>query len=70
MQSRRSADDPRGLAELTATALDKMRKLEFELRKRVDTTSDELYLSGADEAPPQYRSLVNEYYRELSKKTR
>jgi hypothetical protein len=60
-------DNPRGLAELSATALEKLRKLEFELRKRVDTTSDELYLSGADEAPAKYRSLVDEYYRALSK---
>jgi hypothetical protein len=59
--------DPRELAELSTAALDKLRKLEFELRKRTDTTSDALYLSGADDAPPQYRSLIDEYYRALSK---
>jgi hypothetical protein len=59
--------DPRELADLSTAALDKLRKLEFELRKRTDTTSDELYLSGADDAPPQYRSLIDEYYRALSK---
>jgi hypothetical protein len=59
--------DPRELADLSTAALDKLRKLEFELRKRTDTTSDELYLSGSDDAPPQYRSLIDEYYRALSK---
>jgi hypothetical protein len=59
--------DPRELADLSTAALDKLRKLEFELRKRTDTTSDALYLSGSDDAPPQYRSLIDEYYRALSK---
>jgi hypothetical protein len=56
-----------GMSELTAAALDKLKKLEFELRKRVDTTSDELYLSGAEEAPSRYRSRVDNYFRELSR---
>jgi hypothetical protein len=56
-----------GMSELTAAALDKLKKLEFELRRRVDTTSDELYLSGAEEAPERYRSRVNDYFRELSR---
>jgi len=61
--------NPSGLQELSAAALDKMKKLEFDLRKRTDTTSDEMYLSGADEAPTKYRPLVDEYFRELSKRS-
>ena len=30
---------------------------------RLYTSSDELYLSGADQAPPRYRPLVDEYFR-------
>ena len=60
--------DPRGVSELSATALDKMKKLEFDLRKRVDTTNDQLYLSGADDVPSSFKSLVEQYYRSLSKK--
>jgi hypothetical protein len=56
-----------GMSELTAAALEKLQKLEFELRKRVDTTSNELYLSGAEEAPARYRSRVDNYFRELSR---
>jgi hypothetical protein len=66
MGSGRLDGDPRGLQELTASALETLRKLEFDLRKRTDPTSDELYLAGADDAPPQYRPLVNEYFRGLS----
>ena len=45
--------NPAGLQALSSAALDKMKKLEFDLRKRADTTSDEMFLSGADEAPTQ-----------------
>lgn len=61
--------NPSGLQELSAAALDKMKKLEFDLRKRTDTTSDDMFLSGADEAPTKYRPLVDEYFRALSKGT-
>jgi len=61
--------DSSGMQQLAATALDKMKKLEFDLRKRTDTTSDEMYLSGADEAPTKYRPQVDEYFRALSKGT-
>ena len=55
-----------GLQELSAAALDRLKRLEFELRRRTDTTSDELYLAGRDDAPVRYRALVDEYFRALS----
>lgn len=58
-----------GLQELSAAALDRMKKLEFDLRKRTDTTSDQLFLSGTDEAPARYREQVGEYFRELSRRS-
>ena len=48
---------------LATEALEKMRMVEFNLRKRLDTTSDELFLSGAEEAPARYRSQIEEYRR-------
>ena len=68
LSSGRLDGDPRGLQELSAAALETLRKLEFDLRKRTDPTSNELYLSGADDAPPQYRPMVSEYFRELSRR--
>ena len=57
---------PTGLSELSAAALEQIRRLEFDLRRRTDTTSDELYLAGRDDAPVRYRALVDEYFRALS----
>jgi hypothetical protein len=57
------------LPGLSEAALDKIRKIEFDLRKRTDMSNDELFVSGGDDAPTKYRALVDEYYRELSKKT-
>jgi hypothetical protein len=65
-QTKTNAGELEGLA---AAALDKMKRLEFDLRKRTDTTSDEMYLSGADDAPAKYQPMVDEYFRELSKPT-
>jgi hypothetical protein len=61
--------NPKGLSELSATALEKLKKLEFDLRKRVDTTNDQLFLSGSDDVPATFQALISEYYRQLSKKT-
>jgi hypothetical protein len=62
------AGDIKGLQELSASALEKLQAVELDLRKRTDTTSDDLFLAGADQAPPKYRPLNDQYYRELSKK--
>lgn len=61
--------DPTGLQQLAQSALEKLQRIERDLRRRTDTTNDQLFLSGADEAPVQYRPLVDEYFRELSKKS-
>jgi hypothetical protein len=58
-----------GLQSLSIAALEAMKKFEFDLRKRIDTSSDSLYLSGNDEAPAKYQPLVEEYFRELSKRS-
>jgi hypothetical protein len=60
--------DPAGLQDLYATALDKYKKLEYDLRKRTDTSNQQLYLSGSENVPPNFKSLVEEYSRQLSRK--
>lgn len=64
-----TAADWQGMQQLSSAALDKIQKLEFELRKRTDTSSNELFLSGSDDAPAKYRDLVGDYFRALSKKS-
>jgi len=62
--------NPEGLQQLSQTALDKLRNVEFNLRKRVDTTSDQLFLSGAEQVPSNFKSAVEEYYKKLSQATK
>jgi len=69
MDSDKFASDPRNAQQLSTAALDKMKKLEFDLRKRTDTSNDSLYLSGSEDAPAAFRPMVDEYYRALSKKS-
>jgi hypothetical protein len=68
MDSDKLGSDPIGLQQLYATALDKMKKLEYDLRKRTDTANDELYISGSEDIPKLWESIIQQYYRNLSKK--
>jgi hypothetical protein len=68
MGNQRASGDWQGMAQLSAAALDKMKRLDFDLRKLTDQSNNELFVSGTDEAPAKYRDQVNEYYRQLSKK--
>lgn len=68
MDNDKAVADPRQLQELSAQAVEKLSKLELDLRKRVDTSNDDLTLSGSEEMPTGFKDLVQEYYRTLSKK--
>jgi len=60
--------DPNNLAALQAAALDKLKKVEFNLRKKADGDNQPLSLSGSDEVPASFRSAIEEYYRSIAKK--
>ena len=60
--------DPNGLAQLQASAIERLKKFEFDLRKKVDSTDQQLFLSGSDEVPAGFRQAIEEYYRSLAKK--
>jgi hypothetical protein len=64
----KNLQNPAGLQELYQTAVDRFKALEFEIRKRTDTSNANLFLSGSEDVPPSFRSLIEEYYRTLSKK--
>jgi len=63
----KSNADPRGLNSLMTQALDKMQKVDFELRKKADS-ANQVLLSGTEEVPSQFRQSVDGYFRALSKK--
>ena len=60
--------DPAGLNELYQVAVQRFKALEFEIRKRVDTSNEQLFLSGSEDVPPSFKALIEEYSRRLSKK--
>jgi hypothetical protein len=55
------------MQQLMATALDKMKKLEYDLRKRADTANEQLYISGSEDIPKAWEAIINEYYRTIGK---
>ena len=61
-------DDPMGLLELQAAALERVKKFEFDLRKKLVTDDNQLSLSGSDAVPAGFRQAIEEYYRALAKR--
>jgi len=68
LDSENAFGDPLGVQELTTAALEKLKKFEFDLRKKLDQSSNALFLNGNEEIPANFRNLVEEYYRSLAKK--
>ena len=65
----RLTGDPRGLELLETEVLDSLRQLEFELRRVLAGGSEgDLVTGGADRAPESYRGMVEEYFRNLSRR--
>ncbi|KPK03946.1 MAG: hypothetical protein AMS20_09550 [Gemmatimonas sp. SG8_28] len=63
--------DPRGLERLRQEVIADLREFEFALRRELAGGEVERYFStGAEEVPPEYRELVEEYYRALSRSRR
>ena len=63
-----SKEPPKGLQDLYAAAVEKFKALDFAIRKRVDTTNEQLFLSGSEDIPESFKALIQEYYRQLAKK--
>ena len=60
--------DPRGLEQLQAAAIDKLKKFEFGLRRKAESGNESLSLSGSDQVPEGFRQAIEEYYRSLARK--
>jgi hypothetical protein len=59
------------LAELQAAIIRDLKEFEYVLRRElVGAEARELLLSGSDEVPPEYRELVEEYYKSLAEERR
>jgi hypothetical protein len=59
--------NPELVGRLEQQVTDNIKRFEYQLRRRLDANSTQVFLSGADDVPEQYRKLVEQYYRSLSK---
>jgi molecular chaperone DnaK (HSP70) len=59
--------DANELARLQAQVTDSAKRLEYDLRRKVEGAEGQLLLSGSDEVPEKFRKSVEQYYRSLSK---
>jgi hypothetical protein len=61
--------DPLALEGLRAQVIEGLRQFEFRLWRDIEGDGGQrLNLAGADEVPPSYRELVEEYYKNLASK--
>ena len=44
-----------------------LKRFEFNLRRQAELKGNEVFLSGADDVPEEFRKLVEQYYKSLSK---
>ncbi len=67
LQRTRVYGDPVELARLQDEVIQGLRRFEFSLRRSMDDQDGRVFLSGSDEVPPEFKDLVEEYYRALSR---
>ena len=60
--------DPSTLTQLTSQALAKAQALEQDLRKKLDTSNQQLFLNGVGDVPKEYQTAVQDYFKALAKK--
>ncbi len=59
--------DAATLERLQTAVAEGMKRFEFNLRRQAEMKGSEVFLSGADDVPEEYRKLVEQYYKSLSK---
>jgi hypothetical protein len=69
LESARAFGDPRGLDQLQAAAIERLKTFEFMLYRRLGLGDGHRLAAGAPaQVPPEYRALVEEYYRSLGRR--
>jgi hypothetical protein len=59
--------DPAAFDRLQAQAAEAVKRFEFNLRRRSELKGNEVLLSGDGDVPEEFRKLVEQYYKSLSK---
>jgi hypothetical protein len=67
LEDGRAYRDMNELLRLQTFVTEGLKRFEYDLRRRVGDDADRALVTGADEVPQEFRKLVEEYYRSLSK---
>ena len=68
LEAARMPADVAGTAQLQGQLVQGLRRFEFDLRRKLGaSTAEQLFLFGSDDAPAEYRKLIEDYYRALAK---
>ena len=67
LQDDRLYQDVEELQRLQSAVTENMKRFEFGLRRRAEGGNAQPVLSGSDEVPDQFRKMVEQYYKSLSK---
>ncbi len=73
LRNLRALDDDRvyqdvaELARLQTEVTEGLKRFEYGLRRKLEGNGNQILLSGSDEVPEQFRKLVDQYYKSLSK---
>ncbi len=67
LEDARTYRDVGELQRLQTFVTEGLKRFEYDLRRKVGDDADRALVSGAEEVPQEFRKLVEEYYRSLSK---
>ena len=67
LDSERVYQDVEELARLQTFVAEGIKRFEYALRRKVGDEADRALVSGSEEVPAEFKALVEEYYRSLSK---
>jgi predicted ABC-class ATPase len=67
LEDSRTYKDVNELLALQSYVAEGMKRFEFSLRRKVGEDDSRAIVSGAEEVPQEFRKLVEEYYRSLSR---
>ena len=70
LEDERIYKDAKELQSLQTFATEGLKRLEFGLRRQVQTSDEAVVLAGSEEVPDQFKKMVQEYYRTLGKTTK
>ena len=67
LDSERVYQDVEELARLQTFVAEGLKRFEYALRRKVGEEADRALVSGNEDVPAEFKALVEEYYRSLSK---